>query len=188
VVQAADLLRDPPRADGAESVVIVGGGAVGCETAYWLAYELGKQVVVIEMLPHFMQGVCTANRGHLIHYLERQGVRLLNCATLTRIAERQVVVARNTSPTVPDPYATWKPLLPDNVHNPLAKPIKVDVREETLNADLVVLATGLKPDDSLYDACVREHVAPEVHNLGDSFAAGRVFEAVKAGYRVGLAL
>jgi NAD(P)H-nitrite reductase large subunit len=79
-------------------------------------------------------------------------------------------------------------LLPENVHNPLARAIKLDEREETLDADLVVLATGLRPDDALYDACVRGQVAPEVHNLGDSFAAGRVFEAVKAGYRVGLAL
>ena len=188
VLQAVDLLRDPARAKAAEKVAIVGGGAVGCETACWLAHELGKQVVVIEMLPDFMRGVCTANRGHIIHSLEQRGVRLLNCATLKRIEPGSVVVARNASPTVPNPYATWKPLLPENVHNPLARAIKLDEREETLDADLVALATGLRPDDALYDACVRGQVAPEVHNLGDSFAAGRVFEAVKAGYRVGLAL
>jgi 2-enoate reductase len=58
----------------------------------------------------------------------------------------------------------------------------------TLPADLVVLATGVVPDDSLYAACVRAQVAPEMHNIGDAFAAGRVFEAVKAGYAVGSAL
>ncbi len=62
------------------------------------------------------------------------------------------------------------------------------MREETLEAGPGGAAVGLKPDDALYEACVRERVAPEVHNLGDSFSVGRVFEAVKAGYRVGLAL
>ncbi|MGB9594263.1 MAG: FAD-dependent oxidoreductase, partial [Anaerolineae bacterium] len=188
VVQAVDLLRDPTLAEGKSHIVIVGGGSVGCETAYFLAYELGKDVAIVEMLPYFMKGVCTANRGHLIHHLERKGVRLLNCATVKRIGEREVVITRNVSPTVPDPYVTWRPILPENVPNPLARPIREELREETLEADLVVLAVGMKPDDSLYEACARERVSPEVHNLGDSFSVGRVFEAVKAGYRVGLAL
>ena len=51
--------------------MVAGGGVVGCETAYWLRYELNRDVKVVEMLPHFMQGVCTANRGHLLHYMEK---------------------------------------------------------------------------------------------------------------------
>ncbi len=188
VVQAVALLREPRLAEGAARIVVVGGGQVGCETAYWLACEHGKQVTVIEMLPHFMEGVCTANRGHILHFLHRKGVRLLNCTRVEAIGETTVSVARNVSPTVPDPYVTWAPLLPENVPNPLARPIKVDEREETLECDLVVLAVGMRPNDGLYQACVREQVAPEVHNLGDSFEPARVFEAVKAGYRVGLSL
>jgi len=188
VVQAIDLLRHPAIADKAQKVLVVGGGTVGCETAYFLAYELGKQVTVIEMLPAFMKGVCTANRGYLIHYLEQKGVPLLNCTRLASIQEGAVTVVRNVSRTVPDPYVTWAPLLPENVKNPLARPIKVQEQEMTLPADLVVLATGVAPDDSLYDACVRAQAAPEVHKIGDAFAAGRVFEAVKAGYAVGSTL
>ena len=52
----------------------------------------------------------------------------------------------------------------------------------------MVLAVGLRPDDSLYEACVREAVASEVQNIGDSFSVGRVFEATKAGYAVGRGL
>jgi len=188
VVQAVDLLRNPAMADNAQRVLVVGGGTVGCETAYFLAYEKGKQVTVIEMLPAFMKGTCTANRGYLIHYLEQKGVPLLNCTRLARIQEGAVTVARNVSRTVPDPYVTWAPLLPENVKNPLARPIKVQEQEMTLPADLVVLATGVAPDDSLYEACVRAQAAPEVHKIGDAFAAGRVFEAVKAGYAVGSTL
>jgi 2-enoate reductase len=189
VVQAVDLLRDPSPAGKALRVVVIGGGAVGCEMAYMLAYEMSKKsVTVVEMLPHFMKGVCTSNRGHMIHFLEKAGVTLLNCTRLKSVAERSVKVMRNVSGTVPDPYVTWSPLLPENVKNPLAKKIKVEEREVELEADLVVLAVGLKPEDSLYLACVRDRVAPEIRNIGDSFSVGRVFEATKAGYATGRAL
>ncbi|MBN2462428.1 MAG: enoate reductase, partial [Dehalococcoidia bacterium] len=140
---------------------------------------------IVEMLPYFMKGVCTANRGHLIHYLEKAGVRLLNCAMLKSIDKGAVKIIKNVSPTVPDPYNTWSPILPDNVKNPLAKKIKVEEKEIELAADLVVLAVGVKADDRLYEACVKERVAPEIRNIGDSFCVGRVFEATKAGYAVG---
>jgi 2-enoate reductase len=104
------------------------------------------------------------------------------------VAERSVKVVRNMSRTVPDPYITWSPLLPENVKNPLARKIKVQERDVEIEADLVVLAVGLRPDDSLYEACVRDAIAPEVRNIGDSFSVGRVFEATKAGYAVGRAL
>ncbi len=85
VVSAVDLLRRPALAAGARQVVVVGGGAVGCEVAFWLAAEHDKQVTVVEMLPQFMTGNCTANRGYLLHYLEARGVKLLNCARLRSV-------------------------------------------------------------------------------------------------------
>ena len=69
-MSAVDLLRRPGLAAAARRVVVVGGGAVGCEVAFWLASEHAKRVTVVEMLPHFMKGNCTANRGYLLHYLE----------------------------------------------------------------------------------------------------------------------
>ena len=188
VVQAVDFLRHPSVAEKVRKVVIVGGGSVGCETACMLAYEMGRQVTVVEMLPYFMKGVCTANRGYLIHYLEKANVLLLNCTRLKSVSHGSVRLIRNISPTVPDPYNTWSPLLPENVKNPLAKKIKVKDQEVEVEADLVVLAVGLRLDDSLYEACVRERVAPDIRNIGDSFSVGRVFEATKAGYAVGNAL
>ncbi len=188
VVQAVDLLRDPSVVEKAQKVIVVGGGSVGCETAYMLACEMGKEVTVVEMLPYLMKGVCTASRGYLIHYLEQAGVQLLNCTRLKSVQQGSVRLTRNVSRTVPDPYNTWSPVLPENVKNPLAKKIKVDERDIEMEADLVVLASGLVPDDSLYDACLRECVAPEIHNIGDSFSVGRIFEATKAGYAVGRAL
>ena len=76
-------------------------------------------------------------------------------------------------------------MLPENIKNPLGKKILVKEKEIDVEADLVVLAVGLEPDDRLYEACVKERIAPEIHNIGDSFSAGRIFEATKAGYAVG---
>jgi len=188
VLLAVDVLRDPSLADKAKRVVIVGGGVVGCETAYWLAHEKGKDVAIVEMLPYLMKGVCTANRGWLLHYLEERGVAMLNCAKLTAVKPGSVTVRRNVSKTVPNPVVTWTPLLPENVENPFAPRIKSEERDEEMAADLVLLAAGARPDDQLYRACVEAGAAPDIRNLGDSFAMGRVFEATKAAYAVATAL
>ncbi len=183
-IDATDLLVHPERLDTAHKVVIVGGGVVGCETAYWLKYEYGCDVAVVEMLPYFMDGSCTANRGHLIHYMEKEGVRFFNCAKVTGFEQGKVKINRNVSKTVPNPYNTWQPILPKNVENPLAKKLGKETRDEALDADLVILAMGGRPDDAMYLEAQRIHAAPELYNIGDSFAAGRVLEATRAAYAI----
>jgi 2-enoate reductase len=184
-VQATDLLLAPSLAEKATNVVVVGGGDVGCETAHLLAYEYGKKVTVIEISPWLMRDSGTANRGYLIHYLERKGVALWNCARIERIGDGTVRVARNVSRSVPSPYDVWDPLLPKSVPNPFAREIALEEQGFELPADLVVFATGLEPDATLYHRCVESRIAPEVHNVGDSFQVGRIFDATKAGYAVG---
>jgi 2-enoate reductase len=132
-IQAIDLLCNPTKIGKAKKAVIVGGGVVGCETAYWLKYEHGLDVKVVEMMPYFMEGVCTANRGHLIHYMKKEGVELLNCAKVTGFTETKVSIAKNISKGVPDPYNTWQPILPKNIENPLAKKIGTEEKEIVLD-------------------------------------------------------
>ena len=182
VVQATDLLCDPSLAGDAKMIVVVGGGVVGCETAYWLKYELDKDVKVVEMLPYIMEGTCTANRGHLIYYLRKKGVELLNCARVTGFDEKSVHITRNVSKGVPDAYNTWQPILPKNIENPLAKKIGPEEANETLEADLVVLAMGGRPDDTMFFEAQSTFAAPEIHNIGDSFSAGKVLEATRSAY------
>jgi len=129
--------------------------------------------------------VCTANRGHLIRMLEKAGVKLLNCARLVEIQPGKVVVERNVSKTVPDPYNTWSPLLPENINNPLAKKQHIEIQKQTLAADLVVLASGMQPDQELYNACLQLGSAARIYQIGDAFEIKGVFEAVKAGFAVG---
>ena len=184
VVLAVDLLRDPSLAESAKDIVIVGGGSVGCETAYFLVHEKKKNVKIVEMLPEIMKGVCTSNRGFLIHYLEKMGVELLNCAMLKEVGNKEVLVQQNVSKTVPDPYITWTPIVPENIENPFAKKIKDELQSRTLKADLVVLSAGARPGDELYYACLAANIAPELYNIGDSFACGRLLEAVRAAYQL----
>lgn len=185
-VQATDLLVNPDLIGNAEKVVVVGGGVVGCETAYWLAYEHKKQVQVVEMLPNFMQGVCTANRGHLLHYMEKAGVKLYNCAKVDSFEQGKVKVTCNVSKTVPDPYNTWQPLLPENIPNPLAKDPGPETEQKVLDADLVVLAMGGRPDEAPYHEALAANAAPEIYNIGDSFSAGRVLEANRAAFQLAM--
>jgi 2-enoate reductase len=187
-VQASALFLKPELLAGAKRIVVVGGGVVGCEAAYWLCYEKGCEVTVVEMDKYIMNHTCTANRGHLIHYLQKAGVRLLNCTRVTGFSPQGVEVARNVSKTVPDPHITWHPILPENVENPLAPKLKVEERKELLPADLTVIAAGGVPDDALYFTALREQAAPEIYNIGDSFSAGKVLEATRAAYRLGLSL
>lgn len=183
-VQATALLENPELMGDAEKIVVAGGGVVGCETAYWLTYEHSKKVSVVEMLPNFMEGVCTANRGHLLHYMEKAGVELYNCSKVTSFEPGKVNIQRNVSKGVPNPYNTWQPLLPENIPNPFAKKPGPETQDVALDADLVVLAMGGRPDDALYYEALSENTAPEMFNIGDSFAGGKVLEATRAAFRL----
>ena len=190
VVFATDVLNNPKLVKDAQNIVVIGGGVVGTETAYFLKYELSKDVKVVEMGKYIMNGACTANRGHIIHYLEEAGVELLNCTKLVSIDGHRVNVLQNTHKNVPDPYVTWHPILPENVENPLDILTKIgeDYKERTLFSDMVVLATGVVPSPMLYYDCVKLHAAKEIYNIGDSFKSARVFEAVRSAYRCAINL
>lgn len=186
VYSAINVLNNKSLCDGKKNAVIIGGGSVGCETAHFLAYELGiENISVIEMMPVFMKGLCTANRGYLIHYLEKKGVKLLNCTSVTGIKPASVTISRNLHKNVPDPYVTWAPVLPDNIPNPFEKKIKDKNNLLEIPADIVILAMGMKPDRALYDDCIRRQVAPEIYLTGDVNEIGKILEATRGGYAIG---
>ena len=187
-ILSEELLDNPELLGSAKRVVIIGGGVVGCEIAYYLSYEKKCDVTVVEMLPYFMEGSCTANRGHLIYYMEKNGVRLINMAKVISFEEGRANISRNSHKNVPDPYNTWSPILPKNIVNPLAPKIKDEYRDEAIECDLVVFAAGGRPDDNLFFELQQAHAAPELYNIGDSFTGGRVLEAVRAGYRLAMKL
>lgn len=166
-------------------VVIVGGGDVGCETAYYLAQEKKCDVVIVEMLANLMNGSCTANRGYLLYNLNRVSVRVHNCTKVLKIEDDRVLASKNFGKNVPDPFNSWNPLLPENIKNPLAKKIKDDFRPLEIDYDYVLFAAGVKKNGSLYFNLQRGAKIKDLHNIGDSCNLGRVFEAIKSAYHVG---
>ena len=76
----------------------------------------------------------------------------------------------------------------DSPATTLAPKIGDDWRVEELACDLVVLACGGRADGGLYFSLQEAHAAPELHDIGDGFAPGRVLEAVRSAYRLGCAL
>ncbi|MEG2450343.1 MAG: enoate reductase, partial [Clostridia bacterium] len=75
--------------------------------------------------------------------------------------------------------------LPENIENPMdkLKPLKYQPKTIELDADIVVVAAGVASENKIYYDCVKQNVANEIYNVGDSFKGGRVFEAVRASYR-----
>ena len=189
IVQAVDVLENPKLVKDAGRIVVIGGGVVGCETAYYINTELNKKdVSIIEMDPLIMNRTCTANRGYMLKYMNDAGINIYNCTRLAEFLPDGVKIIRNRSKTVPNPFVMWSPILPENVLNPLAPKIKEDIVEETIRADLTILAAGGVPDESLFLEMQKELKDKEVYNIGDSFKGGKVFEATKSGYALGLNL
>ena len=182
VKTTVEALLDPKCFEKADNIVIIGGGDAGCEVAYYLACEHKKNVSIVELSPNLMATTCTANRGHIIHYLEKYGVHVYNCASVTKINGDNVEIMKNVSKTVPNPFNTWTPILPENIKNPLAKPIKKDMRAMSLPADLVIVGVGTRSNNELYKAALQNHFANEVYAVGDASACGKVFTAVKSAY------
>jgi len=188
VITAIDFLDNKDKYSNYSDYVVVGGSDVGCEIAHLLSYEFKKKTTLIEMGPYLMPKTCTSNRHFMIHHLNKAGVKILNCTQLKSIEDKQIVLSRNYSKTVPDPTQTWTPLLSENIVNPFKKMIKEDLKDEKQVADLVILATGASADEMLYERLKKYKTAKSIYNIGDSFEPGRVLEAVKAGYKVGRTL
>ncbi len=183
-VQATDLLVNPDLAKDATKLCVIGGGAVGLETAYTMKYEYDKEVDIVEMAPTMMTKACTANRGHLLHYLQRADVKIYNCAQVTGFEEGKVLFEQIIDKSVPNPYNTWQPVLPENIENPFAKKPKGKKETRSVDCDLVVMALGGYSDMSLFAKIQELRLADEVYNIADSFSPGRVLEANRAAYNL----
>ena len=92
VTLAADILRGTVRPRG-EQIVVAGGGLVGCETAEYLA-TLGNHVTIIEMLSAVAQDMEPISRGHLLRELDKLGVAVRTCTTLSAVHAHAVVVKK----------------------------------------------------------------------------------------------
>ena len=63
-------------AEVGQTVIVIGGGMVGCEVAEFLA-EKGKKVTIVEMLDTIAGDMEPSHRRHLLNRLKKRGVSLL---------------------------------------------------------------------------------------------------------------
>ena len=160
VVHAIDLLEGVAPAKGTRAAVI-GGGAVGLETADYLA-DLGMEVAVIEMLPRLARELHPFLRKWLQDRLRGGdcvpegglGVRLLTSVECDEITDRGLWMKHS---------ATGE--------------------REFLEADTIVVAVGQVDNTELADAL--EGQVPELHTVRNS---GRIFDAVHNASTVGRTL
>jgi NADH oxidase (H2O2-forming) len=106
--------------EGVSAAVVVGGGAIGLETAVALRTR-GLEVTVVEMLPHLLPQMLDADTAMVVReHLEARGVRVL-----TGVAVGAFEAGKDGSVS------------------------GVDVLGETIQTDLVVVSAGVRPEVSL---------------------------------------
>jgi 2,4-dienoyl-CoA reductase (NADPH2) len=151
VVTAIDVLAG--RKQTGQNVVIVGSGAIGCETAEFLAKK-GKQVTLLEMLPRIGTDYGPTNRFVVLDRLVAAGIRLETGVKAEAITETGVKVIRG------------------------------GLYSEFFEADTVVLAIGMKPNDSVAPSL--EGKGSSVFKIGDATKPTGVTEAMESGFKIAL--
>jgi 2,4-dienoyl-CoA reductase (NADPH2) len=178
VVQAWDVLAG--RASVGQQVIVIGGGAVGVETALYLAekgtlsaeslkfllvnraedpaylYELAtngtKTIVLIEMIDAIGADIGLTTRWTFMQELARAGVLLHPKTRALEIAAAHVKVA-------------------------------IAGRETLLPCDTVVLAAGARPHNPLAEDVARLRIPCQV--VGDARKIGLAMTAIHAGFEAG---
>jgi 2,4-dienoyl-CoA reductase (NADPH2) len=179
VVTAWDVLSG--KVHVGEKVVVVGGNAVGLETALYLAdqgtlppevlhflvanraesWETleglvnrgDKHVTVVEMMKRAGEDIGSSTRWTVMMELRRLGVNVLTGATAVGIRPEGVEIEKGEK------------------HN-------------LLPADSVVVAAGAEPENVLVEEIV--DLAPEIYTIGDAKAPRNALEAIKEGFLTGL--
>lgn len=178
VVQAWDVLSGV--APVGKKVVIIGGGAVGCETALYLgqkgtidpetfhflavnraenweklmfmATRGTRDITVVEMKKNLGADIGMSTRWTILQDMNRYGIKSATGATVLSINEQGVIIKRGD-------------------------------QEELLTADTVVLAAGSRPDSELCEQ-IKEKVK-EVYLIGDAVIPRKALDAIHQGYLAG---
>ena len=141
-----------------ESVVVVGSGMTGLETAEILSQrEKNNAVLVLEAAPRLAPGAQGSNRNSVTAVLEISNVVFLVNRTLTRIGTDRVWFADTLTG-----------------------------EEYVYPCDRVVLAMGTEPANP-YGGSL-EGICEKVIPIGDRVAGGSFWDAIHAGYRAARSL
>jgi pyruvate/2-oxoglutarate dehydrogenase complex dihydrolipoamide dehydrogenase (E3) component len=152
---AEDILQNP--IDQAKSVVIIGGGLIGCETASHLLDKGITSITIVEILDDVSADEEKISKKVLLRKLMEHGVRVLLETHVERIEKGRVFVKNKIG------------------------------EHSYIGADLVVVATGYKPDQRLYNKILKKygHLSSHIFCIGDCSKAGKIYDAIHAGYNLG---
>lgn len=137
------------------SIVVVGGGLVGCETALWLAQQ-GKNITIVEALDGLMLGgmpVHHANQTMLEDLLKYHKVNIQTGVSLIEVTGSGAMLINNRTS-----------------------------QKSLIAADTVVMAVGLTGDKKLYRTLAGS--ANEVYLIGDAQKARKLINAIWDAYEV----
>jgi len=151
VITAVDTLLG--KQEVGNSVVVIGGGLIGCETGLHLAQQ-GRNVTIVKgrsiaTLPDDMPW---GNALDLVKLLDDNKVKILDNTQVLRITETGVDVANQQG------------------------------KQVSLVADTLVIARGMKPTHGDLAETLRDKV-PEVYPIGDCVRPRVVLNAIWEGYR-----
>lgn len=150
VIRAWDVLKGKKKIEGS-TVVVAGGGTVGCETALYLAPQ-NRKVIVVEMLDRIALDMEPINRMDLQEKIRQAGLEPRVKRKVKEITPESVLLENEEG------------------------------REERIRADWIVLALGVKPNDSLFGKL--EGKVPEIYSIGDCGRTGKIIDASYDGFRV----
>lgn len=169
--------------DIGEKVVIIGGGGIGAEIAPYLAKRWSLRAEVVEFLneygafepasPHYKR------RGHDVSLVTRQkrpGGSIGGSTRWVVVKELEHAGVKTYCGVVP------KRITEDGVV------ISDRGEERLLEADTVLLATGLKPKLDLYESLKAKNVAPEVYRVGNPELASHAIHTVKEAFKLALSI
>ena len=154
--------------DVGESVIVVGGGMVGCETAVDLAKK-GKKVSLVEQLPAILSSefVPQQHKGMLKDMIEAYGVEVYEDYKLVEVTDTGAVIE-----------VANKMFTLGKIGEVVSSKKKGD--RLTLNADKVVLSIGLKPNPNITKQLTEKGV--KVIEIGSAVKAGNVINATHDAY------
>ena len=110
------------KVDVGNTVVVLGGGLIGCETALWLSKE-GKKVIILEVLDKLLAvnaPLCNANSDMLKELIPYHHIQVKTSATAKTFRNGKLLIDTRNG-------------------------------EEMIQCDSIVLAIGYNPNKSLYE-------------------------------------
>jgi 2-enoate reductase len=90
VVVAVDLLLG--KRDAGQSVIVIGGGLVGCETALYLTQK-GKKLTIVETLNDILPDTFRINHTHLQTLLVDANIEILTSTKVLEITDDGIIIA-----------------------------------------------------------------------------------------------